>query len=155
MTSILEFRRGWGTYRSLYLFVKLSALLLVAIVNPDNCLFRTVRRDVVSITQQALLVLMMFAFLLLQCFFSPFIDTWSNASEWVSRLNYVLTALVGLAVAVQIPYYLVLDGPVLYVYASLFFHDKMLSEVHHRIYALTYGMEGCLCCYFIIKWHRC
>ncbi|KAF5390251.1 hypothetical protein D9757_002979 [Collybiopsis confluens] len=31
------FRRGWGTYESTYLFAKLSTLVIVAIIDPDNC----------------------------------------------------------------------------------------------------------------------
>ena len=50
-----------------------------------------------------------------QCIFAPFLDPVNNASEWFSRLNYVLTSAVSLAVAFNIPGQDVLDGPVLYV----------------------------------------
>lgn len=57
----------------------------------------------------------MLVFFLLQCFFTPFVDPVNNASEWMSRLNYLLTSLVGLGVACNIPGQDILDGPVLYM----------------------------------------
>lgn len=111
-----DYRLGWGTYKSFYLFLKFSTLIIIAVINPDNCLFRTLIRSYVSITRQAILVCVMVAFFVLQCIWAPFVDPVSNASEWVSRVNYLLTALVGLGVAANMPGQAILNGPVLYMY---------------------------------------
>lgn len=95
--------------------MKFSALVIITIINPDNCLFRSLTRFYVSVTREAMLVGVMFAFFLLQCFRAPFMNPVNNASEWISRLNYVLTALVGLGVAADMPGQDILNGPVLYM----------------------------------------
>ncbi|OBZ79861.1 hypothetical protein A0H81_01055 [Grifola frondosa] len=118
------FRRGWGTYESLFLLGKLTALLLTAIVDPDNCLFRTLTRSRIQIARQILLLIAMLVFFVMQCVLSPFLDPVNNASEWTSRLNYVLTSAVSLVVALNIPGKDIFNGPVLYV-----------------IYIVTYGLS--------------
>ncbi|KAL5495406.1 hypothetical protein ACEPAI_869 [Sanghuangporus weigelae] len=124
-----DFRRGWGTYRSTYLFAKLSALLIVSVISPDNCLFRTVSRTAVTIARQAVLSAVMFSFFLLQCFRAPFIDPVNNVSEWISRLSYFLISIFGLVVTVNVPGSSILDGPILYL-----------------IYVLTYGFAFYFVC---------
>ena len=57
----------------------------------------------------------MFVWFLIQCFLAPFVDPISNASEWVSRLNYLLTSGLGLASALVPPAAGVLNGIVLYM----------------------------------------
>jgi hypothetical protein len=47
-----DFRRQWGTYQSTYLLAKLSILLIIAVIDPDNCLFRTLPRNNVGIVRQ-------------------------------------------------------------------------------------------------------
>lgn len=118
MATLLDFRLGWGAYKSFYLLAKLSALLIIAVISPDNCFFRTLSRAGVSIARQAVLVTAMLAFFLLQCLLSPFVDPVNNASEWMSRLNYLLTSLVGLGVAANMPGQDILNGPILYMYVS-------------------------------------
>ncbi|EIW64596.1 uncharacterized protein TRAVEDRAFT_55490 [Trametes versicolor FP-101664 SS1] len=118
------FRRGWATYESTYLFAKLTTLLLTAVINPDNCLFRNAPREKVSVARQILLLIAMLIFFALQCIYAPFLDPVNNASEWTSRLNYVLTSAVSLAVALNIPGQDIFNGPVLYV-----------------IYVITYGFS--------------
>jgi hypothetical protein len=66
-----------------------------------------------SITSESILVAAMTAFFLLQCFIAPFVHPIDNASEWVSRLNYLLTASIGLAVAAQAHSSDILQGPIL------------------------------------------
>ncbi len=109
------FRRGWATYESTYLFAKLTTLLLTAVISPDNCVFRHASRDKVNAARQILLLIAMLIFFGIQCVFAPFLDPVNNASEWFSRLNYVLTSAVSLAVAFKIPGEDILNGPVLYV----------------------------------------
>ncbi|KDQ63598.1 hypothetical protein JAAARDRAFT_119276 [Jaapia argillacea MUCL 33604] len=123
------FRRGWATYEAVYLFAKFSTLLVVAVVDPNNCLFRTLSSTKVTIARQFLLVIVASFFFVLQCFLGPFLDPINNASEWTSRLNYVLTAAVALGVAYNIPGSSILDGVILYI-----------------IYGVTYGLSV----YFLI-----
>ncbi|CCL99035.1 uncharacterized protein FIBRA_01044 [Fibroporia radiculosa] len=123
------FRRGWGSYESMFLFAKLTTLLVTAIVDPYNCLFRSLSQSAVAISRQAVLLVAMLIFFILQCIYAPFLDPVSNASEWTSRINYVLTAAVALGVALNIPGQNILNGVILYI-----------------IYIATYG----LCIYFAI-----
>jgi len=109
------FRRSWGTYTSIYLWAKLSALLVVAILSPDNCAFRSFDRGVVNIVRQSVLTAFMFIWFLLQCLLVPFVDPVSNASEWVSRLNYLLASALGLWAFLDPADSSVLNGAVLYV----------------------------------------
>ncbi|KAH9898326.1 hypothetical protein C8Q73DRAFT_395301 [Cubamyces lactineus] len=118
------FRRGWATYESVYLFAKLTTLLLTAVIDPDNCLFRSAAREKVAVARQIMLLVAMLAFFVLQCFYAPFLDPVNNASEWTSRLNYVLTSAASLAVALNIPGQAIFNGPVLYI-----------------IYIATYGLS--------------
>lgn len=97
------------------LFAKLSALLITALMDPDTCIFRSFDRTKIQIARQIVLLVVMSVFFLLQCFFAPFLDPVNNASEWTSRLNYVLTSAVSLAVALEISIEATLDGVVLYM----------------------------------------
>ncbi|KAH8100667.1 hypothetical protein BXZ70DRAFT_1008156 [Cristinia sonorae] len=119
-----DYRRGWATYEAVTLFAKCTTLLLTAIVDPDNCLFRTLTRNHVAIARQILLLIAMLAFFLSQCFLAPFLDPVNNASEWTSRLNFVLTSALSLAIALNVPGQNFLDGPFLYI-----------------IYVVTYGLS--------------
>ncbi|CAL1695681.1 unnamed protein product [Somion occarium] len=119
-----DFRRGWSTYESVALLAKLTTLLLTAIVDPDNCLFRSLPRNRVAVSRQILLLIAMLGFFLLQCILAPFLDPVNNASEWTSRANYVVTSAVSLGVALNIPGKDALNGPVLYI-----------------IYVVTYGLS--------------
>ena len=110
------FRRGWSTYESTYLFVKLSALLIIATFDSNNCLFRSVSRTVIPIIRQVLLLIAMMAFFVVQCIYTPFMDPVNNAQEWTSRINYVATSLVGLLVVLNMPSEQILDTYVLYAY---------------------------------------
>ncbi|KAJ4486079.1 hypothetical protein J3R30DRAFT_3443672 [Lentinula aciculospora] len=118
------FRRGWGTYESTYLFAKLSTLVIVAVIDPDNCLFRSASRTVTPIVRQVLLLVCTSGFFLAQCLLGPFLDPINNASEWVSRMNYVSTCIVALLVALNVPGTNMLNSYVLYA-----------------IYIITYGLS--------------
>ncbi|EMD42109.1 hypothetical protein CERSUDRAFT_110652 [Gelatoporia subvermispora B] len=118
------YRRGWGTYQSTFLLAKLTALLITAIINPNNCLFRTLTQEKVSVTRQMILLVAMLVFLVMQCIFAPFLNPVNNASEFTSRLNYVLTSAIALGVALNIPGEKVLNGVFLLI-----------------IYIITYGLS--------------
>ncbi|KAI0669823.1 hypothetical protein C8Q78DRAFT_147795 [Trametes maxima] len=132
------FRRGWATYEAIYLFAKLTTLLLTAVIDPDNCLFRTAARDKVLVARQILLLIAMLVFFTMQCVYAPFMDPVNNASEWFSRLNYVLTSAASLAVALNIPGQDIFNGPVLYViyivtYGLSFYFMFINMSVTHRL----------------------
>ncbi|KAI0322650.1 hypothetical protein OF83DRAFT_1048810 [Amylostereum chailletii] len=130
--SYHDFRRGWASYESVYLLSKLSALLIIAVIDPNNCLFRTLPQTRVLLVRQIILLVATLAFFTSQCIYAPFLDPVNNASEWMSRLNYVLTSLVALLVTLDIPGQSVIKGPILYI-----------------IYIITYGFSF----YFtVINW---
>ncbi|KAJ3557737.1 hypothetical protein NM688_g1304 [Phlebia brevispora] len=119
-----DYRRGWATYEARYLLAKLTALLIVAVVDPDNCLFRTLARQYVQVARQVILLGAMVVFFLIQCFAAPFLDPVGNASEWTSRMNYVSTSLLALLVALNVP------G-----------HDAFNGWVLYLVYGITYGLS--------------
>ncbi|KAI0032741.1 hypothetical protein K488DRAFT_78307 [Vararia minispora EC-137] len=110
-----SFRRGWATYESIYLLAKLSALLIIAVIDPNNCLFRTLPSQTVMLIRQCTLLAGTVVFFTMQCLFTPFLDPLGNASEWMSRFNYVLTSIISLLVVLGIPGKDIIGGPVLYV----------------------------------------
>jgi hypothetical protein len=126
-TILLGFRRNWATYEAVYLWAKLSALLVVAVIDPDNCFFRSLSRTVVPIVRQVILLLMTLGFFTSQCAFGPFLDPVNNASEWMSRLNYVTTTALALAVALNVPGKDILNTYVLYM--SVFLHILQCLEL--------------------------
>ena len=123
LPCISDLRMGWGTYKASYLFVKLSTLLIIAVLDPNNCLFRNASRNTVSLVRQIILVFAMSGFLLIQSLLSPFLDPVYNASEWVSRVGYVTFAVLGLVTTLKIPMGVkaALSGPVLYMYVCKIF----------------------------------
>ncbi|CAE6405463.1 unnamed protein product [Rhizoctonia solani] len=133
-----EYRRKWGSFKALYLGGKLTALLIVAFISPDSCLTLKMAKSYVSrhtlgIARQSVLLAAMVVFLLVQSLATPFIDPVSNASEWTSRMNFVLTSLLGLLVALDIPGQAFWNGWALY-----------------GVYIITYGLTV----YFtVINWN--
>lgn len=110
----LDFRRGWATYESIYLFAKLSTLFIIAVMDPDNCLFRHASRTAIPIVRQVLLLVATIGFFISQCFFAPFLDPVNNASEFTSRLNYITTATTALAITLDVPGKEIVETYVLY-----------------------------------------
>ncbi|KAF8595614.1 hypothetical protein BDV93DRAFT_501109 [Ceratobasidium sp. AG-I] len=134
-----EYRRNWGSYKALYLGAKLTALLIVALMSPDTCLalslakYHSISRTMLSGARQSVLVVAMTGFLILQSIAAPFVDPVSNASEWTSRMNFVLTSVLGLLVALDIPGQHFWNGWALYI-----------------VYIVTYG----LAIYFtVVNWN--
>ncbi|KAG9222767.1 hypothetical protein CCMSSC00406_0004681 [Pleurotus cornucopiae] len=137
------YRRGWGTYQSTYLFAKLSTLFIIAVIDSNNCLFRTVSRTWLPIVRQILLLASTIGFFVAQCLLAPFLDPVNNASEWVSRLNYLTTAAVALGVALKIPGKDILNTYILYaIYVitygfSIYFTLINMSIVHRVVKRLA------------------
>ncbi|KAF8521485.1 hypothetical protein JB92DRAFT_3082021 [Gautieria morchelliformis] len=130
-----DLRMGWGTYRAFHLLVKFTTLLIVGVLDSDNCLFRNANRNTVSVVRQAILLFAMSSYLVAQSVLSPFLDPVWNASEWVSAACYVAFAALGLAATLNLPIG-VLD-----------------QSCFHSIYGLSYGFTF----YFLIinvSWAR-
>ena len=94
---------------------KLTTLLLTALIDPDTCLFRSLNRKRILVARQIILTIAMGFFFVLQCVTGPFSNPVNNASEWTSRLNFVLTSVVSLGTVLDIPGKEVLGGVVLYL----------------------------------------
>jgi hypothetical protein len=72
----------------------------------------------------------MLIWFVLQCVLVPFVDPVSNASEWTSRLNYLLTSGLGLCVALFPATSGVLNGVVLYMCAVIrYYSDAPLLTI--------------------------
>ncbi|KAF8523077.1 hypothetical protein BU17DRAFT_75023 [Hysterangium stoloniferum] len=112
-----DFRVGWGAYKSAYLGIKLSTLLIIAVFDTDNCIFQSANTQTISAIRQGLLVFAMTSFLILQSFVGPFLDPVNNASEWISRAGYVAFAIIGSISVIKLPSNVesAFHGPVLYI----------------------------------------
>ena len=97
------------------LTAKLTTLLLAALIDPDTCLLRSLNRQRILVARQIILTIAMGFFFVLQCVTGPFSNPVNNASEWTSRLNFLLTSVVSLGTALDIPGKDVLDGFVIYM----------------------------------------
>ncbi|KAF7347866.1 hypothetical protein MVEN_01544400 [Mycena venus] len=135
------FRRNWATYEAIYLFAKLSALLVVSVIDPDNCFFRTLSRTAIPIVRQVVLLLMTLGFFIAQCVIGPFLDPVNNASEWMSRLNYVLTTALALLVALDVPgkdflstvYFITYGFSLYFTLINTFLMQKAVKRLTRRI----------------------
>ena len=94
---------------------KLATLLLTALIDPDTCLLRSANRTKVLVARQIVLTIAMGFFFILQCVTGPFSNPVNNASEWTSRLNFLLTSVVSLGTVLDVSAKDVLDGVVIYV----------------------------------------
>ncbi|BGP65895.1 hypothetical protein NBRC10512_004184 [Rhodotorula toruloides] len=99
-----DYRRSWACFRSIYLVVKLINVLLVVLIQKDNCAFRSFSATHLSVIRQGCLFAFMCLFCVLSAVSSPFLDIPSNSSDLVSRFGYVILAMLGLLAAVKIPY---------------------------------------------------
>ena len=139
----LDFRRNWGTYQPVHLVAKLCALLIIAVIDSNNCVFRSLPRLPLAVTRQTILLISTVVFFALQCYRTPFIDPASNADEWISRVNYMAAAAIALAVALEVPNQNIIDGPVLYTFVPLICFTYKLSDHLTSIYGITYGLSFC------------
>ena len=65
--------------------------------------------------RQIILTIAMGFFFMRQCFIGPFSNPINNASEWTSRLCFVLTSVVALGTVLNVPGKNLLDGVVIYM----------------------------------------
>lgn len=114
------YRRKWGTYKPLYILCfKLSNLLIISIFTQQNCLFHKVDVRKMLIIQQSVLIALQTVLLCAHLSVQPFVDMLSNRSELVSRFGYVMTAVIGLLVALQVKGSTVYQSALLYVVQAL------------------------------------
>lgn len=104
-----------------FIAAKLATLLLTALIDPDTCLFRSLNRQRILVARQIILTIAMGFLFIFQCITGPFSNPVNNASEWTSRLNFVLTSAVSLGTVLNIPGKDVLDGVVIYMWATILF----------------------------------
>lgn len=88
-------------------------MLIVVILQRENCLFRSQTSVYLGVVRQGSLVAFMSLFLLHMAFSKPFLDSISNRSDRVSRIGYVAIAVVGLLVALDVKGKEQLGGPIL------------------------------------------
>lgn len=105
-----DYRRRWASFKAIYLLIKLANILLIVIISKNNCLFRSRTAVYLSVVRQGSLLAFMTLFLLAMVVSKPFVDLCSNNSDTVSRVGYVLIALIGLLVALDVPGKEVLNG---------------------------------------------
>ncbi|PWN43949.1 hypothetical protein IE81DRAFT_287997 [Ceraceosorus guamensis] len=114
------YRRRWGFYKPLYILCfKLSNILVIGIVTKDNCLFRSMPGRTMLVVQQSTLIVLWSVLFAIHLYVVPFNDRISNRSELVSRAGYVLTAVVGLLVALQVQGSTVYRSTILYLIQAL------------------------------------
>lgn len=94
------------------MLVKLVNILLVVLLTKDNCIFRSYTASSLTVIRQASLLGFMTLFLIADTFSKPFIDMISNNSDRVSRIGFVVLALLGLLVALNVPFKATLAGPI-------------------------------------------
>ncbi|CAO1630349.1 unnamed protein product [Parajaminaea phylloscopi] len=97
------FRKRFAAYQSIYLVTfKFLAVLIVCFVSRDNCLFRHRDGQRMLVAQQSLLLALQVGLVSLHLATEPFVSPVSNRMELCSRVAYVLTAAVGLLVALRV-----------------------------------------------------
>ena len=135
-----SYHRKWGYYKPFYILVfKLSNLLIVGVLAKDNCLFRSYRTRTMLIVQQSTLICVMASLLSVHLMIRPFVDKIGNRSEMVSRIGYVLTATIGLLVALNVQGSTVYNTTVLYLIqgftysGNIYFALIGMSFVAHQV----------------------
>ncbi|GEM10952.1 hypothetical protein Rt10032_c13g4969 [Rhodotorula toruloides] len=86
------------------LIVKLVNVLLVVLIQKNNCAFRSFAANHFSVIRQGCLFTFMCLFLGLSAFSSPYLDIRSNSSDLISRFGYVILAMLGLFAALKFPH---------------------------------------------------
>ncbi|KAK0549905.1 hypothetical protein OC845_002888 [Tilletia horrida] len=96
------YRRRWAFYKPIYILCfKFTNVLVISSLTRNNCLWRFQHAKTMQLVQQGILIGLMSFLLGIHVYIKPFVDMISNRSEMVSRICYVLTALLGLVVALR------------------------------------------------------
>ncbi|CBQ68303.1 conserved hypothetical protein [Sporisorium reilianum SRZ2] len=135
-----SYHRKWGYYKPFYIMVfKLSNLLIIGVLAKDNCLFRSFRTRTMLIVQQGTLIAVMASLLAVHMVIKPFVDKIGNRSEMVSRVGYVLTATIGLLVALNVQGSTVYNTTILYIVQGITYSGNIyfaligMSFVAHQV----------------------
>ncbi|GAA6052609.1 hypothetical protein JCM3770_006400 [Rhodotorula araucariae] len=98
-----DYRKRWAAFRSIYLAFKLVNVLLVVLIQKNNCVFRSYGQTYLSVVRQGSLLSFAALFCLASALSSPYLTRISNSSDIVSRVGYVFLALLGLLAALSLP----------------------------------------------------
>ncbi|SNX85284.1 uncharacterized protein MEPE_03993 [Melanopsichium pennsylvanicum] len=135
-----SYHRSWGYYKPLYILLfKLTNLLIIGVLAKDNCFFRSFRTRTMLVVQQSTLIVVMSSLLAVHLTIQPFVDKNGNRSELVSRIGYVLTATIGLLVALNVQGSTVYNTTILYIVqaftygGNIYFGLIGMSFVAHQI----------------------
>lgn len=135
-----SYHRKWGYYKPFYIMVfKLSNLLIIGVLAKDNCLFRNFRTRTMLVVQQSTLIAVMASLLAVHMVIKPFVDKIGNRSEMVSRVGYVLTATIGLLVALNVQGSTVYNTTILYIVQGITYSGNIyfaligMSFVAHQV----------------------
>ncbi|KAK0559210.1 hypothetical protein OC844_004578 [Tilletia horrida] len=110
------YRRQWAFYKPVYILCfKLSNVLIISVLTRNNCLWRFQHTKTMLLIQQGILIGWMSTLLGVHILIKPFVDMISNRSEMVSRIGYVLTAILGLLVALNVNGSTVYRSTILYI----------------------------------------
>ncbi|PWN32852.1 uncharacterized protein FA14DRAFT_110116, partial [Meira miltonrushii] len=126
----IDYRRKWGTYKPLYILCfKLSNLLIISIFTQQNCIFHKADVRKMLVIQQSALICMQSVLLCAHLSIQPFVDMLSNRSELCSRFGYVMTAVIGLLVALQVKGSTVYQSALLYVVQALTYSGNIYFSI--------------------------
>lgn len=135
-----SYHRNWGYYKPLYILLfKLTNLIIICVLAKDNCLFRSFPTRTMLVVQQTTLIIVMTVLLVLHLLIKPFVDKIGNRSEMVSRIGYVLTAIIGLLVALNVQGSTVYNTTILYMVqgftygGNIYFALIGMSFVAHQV----------------------
>ncbi|SPO28705.1 uncharacterized protein UTRI_04583 [Ustilago trichophora] len=135
-----SYHRKWGYYKPLYILLfKLTNLIIIGILAKDNCLFRSYPTRTMLVVQQSTLIVVMTSLLGVHLLIKPFVDKIGNRSEMVSRVGYVLTATIGLLVALNVQGSTVYNTTILYIVqaftygGNIYFALIGMSFVAHQV----------------------
>ncbi|KPV73435.1 uncharacterized protein RHOBADRAFT_55175 [Rhodotorula graminis WP1] len=98
-----DYRRKWAAFRSIYLIFKLVNVILVVLIQKNNCLFREYGETYLSVVRQGCVLGLVALFCIASAISSPYLTRISNSSDIVSRIGYVFLALLGLLSALSAP----------------------------------------------------
>ncbi|KAE8230167.1 hypothetical protein CF326_g4839 [Tilletia indica] len=114
------YRRQWAFYKPIYILCfKLTNVLIISVLTRNNCIWRFRHTKTMLLIQQAILIGWMSTLLGIHIVIKPFVDMISNRSEMVSRTGYVLTAILGLLVALNVNGSTVYRSTILYIVQGL------------------------------------
>ncbi|KAJ1033853.1 hypothetical protein NDA16_000061 [Ustilago loliicola] len=135
-----SYHRKWGYYKPLYILLfKLTNLIIIGVLTKDNCLFRSFPTRTMLVVQQSTLIVVMASLLGVHLLIKPFVDKIGNRSEMVSRIGYVLTATIGLLVALNVQGSTVYNTTILYIVqaftygGNIYFALIGMSFVAHQV----------------------